>query len=298
MGSCCAVGARQDAAEIDAALKAGGPDNSFRKLAARFGVSVAALQRHKPHAAGACQEADTGGDTRTGSEVAAIHKSAESLDDTRTDTPDTVGSGGRLAACDDARAREDAEAWVAKAVDVAPPQPVEDVRAHDERVLHIADLMAAGEYHGRKTARELGARWGVARGTVQNYARAAALVCHADHGEIEQHRQESLGRWLRLYEEALLGGDVKAAVTAQAGYDRAAGVVQPGGAKVQVNVLQGPGFGEAVALIGRTVLVLCPERAEDFAAWLEAAGAEDALAKADPAAWLARHRSTITVEAG
>lgn len=47
--SCCAVGARPDADAIDDALRRGGPENSYRKIAARHGITLSAVQRHRPH---------------------------------------------------------------------------------------------------------------------------------------------------------------------------------------------------------------------------------------------------------
>jgi transposase-like protein len=44
---CCAVGRREDAAEIDAALRAGGQENSVRKVAERFGLGRTAVSEHR-----------------------------------------------------------------------------------------------------------------------------------------------------------------------------------------------------------------------------------------------------------
>ena len=49
---CCSVGARSDVGAIDEALRAGGSDNSIRKVAARVGVAPAAIQRHRDHLLG------------------------------------------------------------------------------------------------------------------------------------------------------------------------------------------------------------------------------------------------------
>jgi len=45
--ACCSVGARQDAGEIDAALRAGGPDSSVRRVAERFGLGRTAVSDHR-----------------------------------------------------------------------------------------------------------------------------------------------------------------------------------------------------------------------------------------------------------
>jgi hypothetical protein len=123
-------------------------------------------------------------------------------------------------------------------------QAAESAKSFDERVGHIADLIVAGQYAGRPTAKLLAQTWLVDITAVQNYARSAALVAKADRPAVEAARELSLGQWTRLREEAREADDVKAAVSAQAGWDRAAGVVESGGAKtlVQNTIVQSPQF--------------------------------------------------------
>lgn len=311
--ACCAVGARADAAEVDAALRAG---DGLRALAKRFdGASKSALGRHRSTCLGLAavevsQERpsvsqDQPGAASADPDAPAVveAKPAESFVGVAgRGVPEGADEdGGEIAASlARTRARATRPSAVPASSKVAPVTPTREATpaTDDARVMAIADLMADGEYHGRKTARELAARWGCRRGIVQDAARAAALICNADHGEIEQHRQESLGRWLKLYEEALLGGDVKAAVAAQAGYDRAAGVVQPSSAKVQVNVLAAPAAAPVVRALTQLVYALCPAEADTLDAFLADVDEDRDKAKSDPLAWLERRRSTITVEAG
>ncbi len=63
--SCCSVGLREDVTRIDADILAGGPENSIRRVAARYGVSPAAIQRHRHHIAGAESPASDPGDAPT-----------------------------------------------------------------------------------------------------------------------------------------------------------------------------------------------------------------------------------------
>ena len=60
---CCPVGARSDAGEIDAAILQGGAENSVRKMAERFGISAASVQRHSVHVKAAAGTLRNAGDT-------------------------------------------------------------------------------------------------------------------------------------------------------------------------------------------------------------------------------------------
>jgi hypothetical protein len=110
----------------------------------------------------------------------------------------------------------------------------------DHRIDHIADLIVAGEWRDRKTAKELATIWGVKTQTVFDYASQAARITRADRGTREHARELSLGRWSRVFDDALSEGDYRGAAAAEKGWDLASGVTEPGGAKVQVNVLQHP----------------------------------------------------------
>lgn len=120
-------------------------------------------------------------------------------------------------------------------------QAAKKAETYDDRVLFLADVIASGRFTGRPIVRRLAAVWNVSRQTVQDYARNGALVCRADRGDLEQTREASLAAWSRIRDTAIAAKDRRAAAAAQAGYDRAAGIVEPGGAKVMVNVLQAPG---------------------------------------------------------
>lgn len=60
---CCPVGARSDAADIGEAILQGGPANSVRKMAERFGVSATSIQRHAVHVKGTTGTPRNAGDT-------------------------------------------------------------------------------------------------------------------------------------------------------------------------------------------------------------------------------------------
>lgn len=152
-------------------------------------------------------------------------------------------SAGRSPDTDDVARAETVPAEVSATV--SAPQPLD---TYQERVEHVADLIASGRWRGRSTVRRLSAAWGIAPGTAWNYARHAALLCKTDRGGREDLRQVSLGRWEQQRRKALADGDIKAANGAQAGWDRASGVVEPGGAKI-INVVQVPGVRPFVDLV-------------------------------------------------
>lgn len=196
--TCCAIATRPDAEAIAEALRSGA---GVRPLAVRFGLTKSALGRHRGHLGLDATEPGTPIGT-----VAEVPGTPEP----ETSKP-TVPTPS-----DDARARS-----------LVDPDEVLDITAdsYQERVLTIADIMNRGQYLGHATAKKLAADWGVSRGAVQNYARAAAVVCAADRGQLDQVREVSVGTWTRLRLQAEEDGDAKAANTAQAGLDRASGLV-------------------------------------------------------------------------
>lgn len=257
----CAIGKRADADTIDTAIRGGG---SVRKVAERFGLTKTAVGEHRIRCLGLGVQAptvktakgakrkkakvsrktkprapspeeglyeagaeDKGGeeegeaspdDPGEGAEDGGVRELSGAPD---TSSDSTVSGRSDSATSDDARARARVD-----------PKSLE---SFEERVGHVADLVAAGRWHVRKSAQTLADIWGVELGTVQNYRRTASLIVRADRGSIEEQRDESLGRWRRIQDKALREGDLKAAATAQTGYDKAAGVVESGGSKVQVN---------------------------------------------------------------
>jgi hypothetical protein len=143
----------------------------------------------------------------------------------------------------------------------APSIDWRTLTTRDERVEHCADLIAKGEWQGRKTARRLALAWGVERGTASDYGRDGALLARTDRGSREHAREEAIGRWMRLFQRALHDKDWRAAALAERGWDRAAGVVELG-AKVQV-LFEAPGVRGFVAAV---LSVLATARADGVSA--------------------------------
>lgn len=275
---CSGVGAKlapETLVCLNDAIRQGGQENSLRRLVARFSLPYTALQQHRLHVLAASapstattEEAGPGpgpGPARLVdlAQVVPPPKSNVIHGDFGPIAPKpskedraAAERNARKSAADDARARGMIAAQSAD--------------SFDARVGHVADLIVAGEYAGRPTAKALAAIWCVDLGTVQNYARAAALLTRADRGAVEAARELSLGSWRRLLGEAREVGDTKAAVAAQAGWDRAAGIVEPGGSRVQVNVLQAPG----VQSLMRVVLQALADHPEARDAVLAAVRAE------------------------
>jgi hypothetical protein len=223
LGPCCSVGAHPDTAAIDTALRAG---QGIRVVAKRFGPKKSAIADHRRKCLkleGKVEPTEPAYSDEAPEPDSAPDRVSESC-------PEKVQTSG-----DDARVR-------------SKPDP-KTLDSFEDRVGYVATLIASGHYSGRPTANRLAALWNVDRGTVQNYHRAAALLAKADRGAIEETREASLGYWSRIRAKALAEDDLKAAAAAQAGYDRAAGVVESGGAKLQINLMQAQGFDEFLAII-------------------------------------------------
>lgn len=297
MGSpCCAVGGRPDAAAIDAALRAG---QGLGTVAKRFPLlAKSSLGVHRARCLGMAVQ---GASSTPSSPASTAIDAGGAYDGNITQSQEKESIGGPLVAVQKvARVRGDAEpvaaprpGGVQAAVQTSSPASASEA----EHVQAIADQMADGLWVGRRSVREYANAHGLRRGQVKDYAKAAALVCYADEKEIEQRRQPALGRWLKLYEEAMAlpEPDLKAAASALTGYDRAAGIIKPAGPAVSVNVLQAPPVLEFAGATAAFLAALCPEHAEVVDAWLEAVDKDTDGARSDPAGWLERRRRTITV---
>ena len=224
----CSICAHPNVEAVNAALRRG---DGVRVVAKSFGLGRSVLGDHRKSCLGLAgrvelQEPEEGVGQPPDASADVRQNVTDSEAETPMERPRTSG--------DDARA-----------IVVEPPNVLpkgwKEAGSFDERVLYVADLIARGRYVGRPTAKKLAKVWNVSRDAVQNYARAAAVVCKADRGDLEQTREASLGAWARIRDGAIAAKDRRAAAAAQAGYDRAAGIVEPGGAKVMVNVLQAPG---------------------------------------------------------
>ncbi len=255
---CCSIGAREDAAAIDEALRRG---VGVRGVAAHFDAPKSSIGDHRRDCLGITGKVEP---VAAAALAQGPHQSAPP--DTAADGPEKVSAGrpeNPRTSGDDARARARVEPKL--------------LISFEDRVNHCADVVASGRWLGRPTAKRLARLWNVDRGTVQNYHRSAVLIAKADRGGIEETREASLGHWTHIRVEALAKKDLKAASTAQAGYDRASGVVEAGGLTINLNH---PDWQRAWAVV-RVVLERChPEALETLAGGVQAwtSGGEEGLA--------------------
>lgn len=194
---CCAVGARPDAPEIDAALRAGG---SVRHVAARFGLGRTAVSDHRgclglrgvfptpppPDATGA-RSGDhvapsplEGGRGQPPDEVSADTEpaAARTPADTGTDSADSDRGTPSKALPQPARAHATApKNGASKGTNGAA-----DRRVDEERITTIANMIALGAWKDHPTIVALTARWGVSADVVRRYHRMAAGVVRRNRG--------------------------------------------------------------------------------------------------------------------
>jgi len=84
----------------------------------------------------------------------------------------------------------------------------------EEKVEHIADLMARGMYITRTTAKQLAAEWGVAKTTVEHYAAEASRRVRADRGTLDQVRDGQLAKLEMIVMQAISKKEFRTAVAA------------------------------------------------------------------------------------
>lgn len=96
-GPCCAIGARPDAAEIDAALRAGGPLNSVRKVGERYGLGRTAVSDHR-----GCLGLRTVGTDGARQPADAACRQADNVDSRERTAPDTE-TGAHRSVLDESR---------------------------------------------------------------------------------------------------------------------------------------------------------------------------------------------------
>ncbi len=302
--SCCSVGARPDASEIDAALLEGGHENSYRKIAGRHGLSVGALQRHKPHISDAYQETDTAPDTPADAHADGAESAAN--------TPDT----GRIS--------EPALPTPLRSV-LAVPNPGDDPMTAPRKIvtadveLRCVQLRVKGKSY-EEIADEVGIHWETAMDAVERVllrtrGKADSLADKAR--EIELRRCDAIiaSFWDRATNPEMavvdVPADTESGVRAYDGQDKAAdrllkamerrakllGLDAPSAA-VTVNILSAPDAAPVVRALSQLVYALCPAEAATLDAFLADVDQDRDGAKTDALGWLERRRATITVEAG
>lgn len=237
---CCSVAKILDPkrlAKLDVVLRA--PDHpGFRKLSAEYGVSKSALERHKHRCLGLAQgyEPSPKAEPPKGMPPVQVRKRAGTV---------SQGVPGTAAV---------PEVSQPDAARACAPEVANSSHSHEDRVLYVVSQMAAGTWDGPRDISALATLWGLDRDTVRRIASEAALVCRVDRGTVEERRQASMGYWRRVYEEAMLQAAAPAefdapskclavAVSAQTGWDKAAGVYEDG--KTVVNIFGDPRFVEA-----------------------------------------------------
>lgn len=252
--TCCTLGARPDIESITRAMlpvDQGGEGLTVRAVAERFGIGKTRVERHwqclkdqgyrpSPKPAAPPQrerkpESERRPKTAVETQDSGQDKTTAEPVETRQDTQD---SGETMLSC--------------------------PARAHSSddtfryRTWHLADLISAALYEGRKTNLELAKTWGCSVESVQTYARTASMMVGLDRNTLEVQREVSLAKIVAIREKALgrtettecphcdgsvevAAPDYKAAVAAQRHHDEITGVLVKR-SQIQLNV--DPTFGQ------------------------------------------------------
>ena len=165
---CCPVGARSDAADLNALLLGGG--ESFGSISARTGINKGSLSRHRRQCLG-------------------------------WTPPDEIATP----ATGDAQPPETAanQAQPAQPLAREPVEQTVDARLLAERIETIAGLISYGGWRDRQTITGFATRWGVSEEEVQRIHRLAAAKCRANRGPISAQTEGSVGVVRGLRDAAL-----------------------------------------------------------------------------------------------
>lgn len=166
---CCSVGAREDAAHLDALLLSGA--ESFGSISARTGVNKGSLSRHRRQCLGWVPPG----------EVA----------DAETGDAQPVETAANQAATVRPLAREHVEA------------SADALHVVGKRVEEIAGLITFGQWKDRVTVIGLSHRWQVPEEEVQRLHRLAAAKCRANRGPLAAQAESSVGVVRELRDDAL-----------------------------------------------------------------------------------------------
>jgi hypothetical protein len=303
-GACCSVGARPDAAEIDAALRASAeaiasgkdPPESINALARRTAASKTSILRHRDRCLGLVHLA-RGPDQV---EVDRVARTPDLSGGPAVDRPVQLGpSAAPLEEAVDELARPLAK--VPNPGDDPVTAPRKLITAEVER--RVVRLRVRG-----KTWEEIGEQVGVDWGAAMDAAERVLLRTRGradrladQYREIELRRCDELidALWDRATNPDMARVEVPTEETVKE-YDlqdkaverivklmerraKLLGLDAPTGPVVQVNI----GLDEASRAMAAFLLAAAPQVRPLFVEWLSAIRSGDAQAKTDPAAWVA-----------
>lgn len=312
MGSCCSVGARPDAAEIDAALRSGGPENSIRRVVSRFWthdskLSYTAIQRHREHVLdGPAVGVGRGAAAADPPDVACATESPdESPSESLADGPGTVAIEVPKPTSGPSRARMKP---LEKSL-IQPPVPWDESPEPDPdsgdvdplefpplpddrigRVMVVEDLMLDLHWVTGKTGKQLARFWGVSEDMVAKYAGEASrnIKRNVDPQQVKDRLATSLRRGLDM---ALASNELKALAGIAKAQGEIVGLLV--GAKVQINISQ-EDFGRGT---GAFLRAAAPELVAEYGAWCAAVCGGDQAAMTDPGRWLLARRNVVETTA-
>lgn len=123
-----------------------------------------------------------------------------------------------------------------------------------QRIHLIAEMMASNQWDGHRSIRRFCEAWNVTPETVRGYITSAQAVLTQDRGSLETQRELSIARTNAIITDALLIGDLKAAVAGQRHLDEITGVnkVTPTAAVV-INVVQSKEMQAILSAMGETL---------------------------------------------
>lgn len=238
---CCQIGAWPDHEAIDADIRA--TRMGIRSIAAKYKITKGMVERHRTHLGvvggppnGSAwqkeQEEQEPPELLPGEEGAQdVEVEPGESRDTVVQTPEkdnqvTVLPDG----VEIVRVKRDGDGSNARARGFPNPKAL---ATRLERVEYVADLVATGQWHGRRTARRLATLWGYSS-LDEPWAirREAQMVLDAHRGPLQETRAETVERLRRYAREAKRGGDIRAATVAEVKAAEIDGIVpsnKPGG---------------------------------------------------------------------
>lgn len=226
--------------EIDHQLDLG---DSVRLVASTYALSKTAVHDHKTKCLQIKGEMQPRGAQRS---WAYPKKPATHLEDEHPDEepPDSSADNCPVVSED---AADIPDTMVARTGSVARTLTLHNpnyAKTGDEKVAYILDIMLSGKWRS-PMLRQLAKVWEIRTLSCQGYVTRAAWWADKIRGSVAVQRAISIGKWEALYDKALAAKELKSAVAAQTGLDKATGVIASGNGKTEVNIINNPIFAEA-----------------------------------------------------
>jgi hypothetical protein len=215
--TCCTVGKRADAPDIDSALRAG---FGVRDVASRFGLGKSLLAEHRKACLGITGRLEAPPDAATRFPDKGPDSGRE-LSAGCPDRPRTTEGDSRARVISLRKSAREEGAGAADELSGLPPRP----ETVEGRVEVCMDLMARVVWRA-ETGDELAAAWGLSVSTIRDYSSEASrrLKSLRDPDEVRQMLTHSFAEGLRIARE---DRDVRGLAAVGKAYGDIAGVTAP-----------------------------------------------------------------------